>query len=256
MSSKKIAIVTRASSGMGYEYVMQLPNYIKNIDEIWVMARREDKLKELEKVSSVKIVPFVIDLKDDEQYTEFENRLKEEKPNIRILINSAGFGIHGYFEEQSEQDAIGMIDLNCHALAKMTHICLPYMHTNSRIINMASSAAFFPQKRFSVYAASKAFVLNFSRSLNVELKDRKVYVTAVCPGPVDTAFFQKDNCDINKTFYKKIAIAKPKDVVRLALRDCVKKKELSIYGSMMKLFYVVTKIVPHRIMLPISKFIL
>lgn len=256
MKRKNIAIVTGASSGMGKEFVLQLPDYCTKIDEIWVIARREDRLNALAKKSHVKLVPIIMDLQNNKDYDKLKEKLKSEKINIRFLINSAGFGVHGYFEEQKENEVFGMVDLNCSALTKITHLCLPYMGTNARIINMASSAAFFPQKRFAVYAASKSYVLSFSRALNVETKDRKVYVTAVCPGPVDTEFFKKDNCDINKTFYKRIVMAKPEKVVSLALRDSAQKKELSIYGSMMNAFYMTTKLIPHQILLFITKFFL
>jgi len=256
INMKKIVIVTGASSGMGEEYVLQIQKLYKHLDEIWVIARRKERLDKLAEKSSVKLVPLVMDLQKSEDYKILSTKLKEEKPHILMLVNSAGFGVHGYFEEQEEKEVLGMVELNCHAVTKVTHICIPYMHTNSRIINMASAAAFFPQKRFSVYAATKSYVLSFSRSLNVELKNRKIYVTAVCPGPVNTEFFKKDNCDINKTFYKRMVMAEAKDVVNLALKDSVHKKELSIYGNLMKGFYVFTKLVPHRIMLFFSNYIL
>lgn len=253
MSRKKIAIVTGASSGMGEEFVLQLPNICKNLDEIWIIARRIDKLNALSEKSSIKTVPIQMDLQQKENYKILKEKLREENPYILMLINSAGFGVHGYFEEQHKTNALGMIELNCHALTKVTHICLPFMKQNSRIINMASAAAFIPQKRFAVYAASKSYVLSFSRALNVELSPKKIYVTAVCPGPVDTEFFKKEDCDINKTFYKRVVMAKPKDVVKTALKDSVRKKELSIYGSLMKAFYLITKIIPHRIILTVTK---
>lgn len=256
MSRKKIAIVTGASSGMGEEFVFQLPNICKTLDEIWVVARRKERINSLSEKSSVKTVPLVIDLQKDDDYNILSEKLNQEKPVIAVLVNSAGYGVHGYFEEQEQNDCLGMIELNCYALSKICHRCIPFMRANSRIINMASAAAFIPQKRFSVYAASKSYVLSFSRALNQELKRRKIYVTAVCPGPVNTEFFKKDNCDINKTFYKRVVMAEAKDVVKQALQDSVNKRELSIYGSLIKAFYVVTKIIPHRIILFILQFLL
>lgn len=253
---KKIAIVTGASSGMGEEYVLQIQKLYKHLDEIWVIARRKERLEKLSEKSSVKLIPLVIDLQNTDEYSILSDKLKEEKPHIAMLVNSAGFGIHGYFEEQEGRDVLGMVELNCLALTKVTRMCIPYMNTNSRIINMASAAAFFPQKRFSIYAATKAYVLSFSRSLNVELGNRKIYVTAVCPGPDDTEFFKKDNCDINKTFYKRMVMAKADAVVTQALKDSVHKKDLSVYGTTMKAFYFFTKIVPHRVILYLSNYFL
>lgn len=253
---KRIAVVTGASSGMGKEYVIQIQKLYKNLDEIWVIARRQKRLEELAKKSSVKLVPLIMDLNNSNDYEILSLKLSEENPQIAMLVNSAGFGVHGYFKEQKPEDAFGMIDVNCLALTKITYICIPYMRKNSRIINMASAAAFFPQKKFSVYAASKAYVFSFSRSLNIELKKQQIYVTAVCPGPVNTEFFKKDNCDINKTFYKRMVMANAKDVVACALKDSVNKKEMSVYGLSMKAFYFLTKLVPHRLMLFFSNYIL
>ena len=82
-----------------------------------------------------------------------------------------------------------MIRLNCEALTNLTHRVIPFMRRGSRIIQLASSAAFVPQPDFAVYAASKAYVLSFSRAIGKELSDQGIYVTAVCPGPVRTPFF-------------------------------------------------------------------
>ena len=82
-----------------------------------------------------------------------------------------------------------MVQVNCTALTAVTTMVLPFMPQNSRILQFASSAAFLPQPGFAVYAASKAYVLSYSRALNRELKGRKIFVTAICPGPVRTEFF-------------------------------------------------------------------
>ena len=84
----------------------------------------------------------------------------------------------------------GMVDVNCKSLVYMTSLCLPYLAEGGRILQFASAAAFVPQPGFAVYAASKAFVLSYSRALNKELRPRRIAVTAVCPGPVKTEFFQ------------------------------------------------------------------
>ena len=119
--------------------------------------------------------------------------METEKPDIRMLVNAAGFGKSGNAEDIRRKEAgcqSRMIDLNCRALTEMTFVCLPYMSAGSRILNIASAAAFCPQPGFAVYAATKAYVLSFSRALGEEVKNRRIYVTAVCPGPVDTEFFR------------------------------------------------------------------
>ena len=138
-----------------------------------------------------------------------------------------------------------MIRLNCEALCAVTHMVLPYMNNNSRIVQFASSAAFLPQPKFAIYAATKSFVLSYSRALGAELKDRKIYVTAVCPGPVDTEFFDIAETTGQVPIYKKIVMANPRKVVQKALMDSYMGKNISVYGITMKAFHVLCKTVPH-----------
>lgn len=248
---KRIAIVTGASSGMGREFVLQLDKLCPRVDEIWVIARRTGKLFELEKETNHTITVCPADLTKEEDIKGIEQLLNKEKPRISILINSAGFGVHGKVEETEYDSLVGMIDLNCRALTAMTKICLPFMEKGGRIIQIASSAAFAAQPKFAVYAAGKAYVLSFSRALHEELTDRHISVTAVCPGPVDTEFFRHDDCNIEKTFYKRMVMAKTKNVVRLALKDAAARKTVSVYGYSIKAFRLLTKVIPHDILLKI-----
>lgn len=253
---KRVAIVTGASSGMGREFVLQLDKKLKKLDEIWVVARRAGKLIELEKLTEHKIVVCPADLTRMEDVESMRKLLEKEHPVVTMLVNAAGFGVHGRVDESDEQSTLDMINVNCRALTAMTTICLPYMAKGGRIIQMASSAAFVPQPRFAVYAASKSYVMSFSRALHAELKPRKISVTAVCPGPVDTEFFRHDDCDITKTGYKKIVMAKAEAVVSQALQDSAARRQVSVYGTYMKLFRLLCKVAPHRVMLEIMRFIL
>lgn len=253
---KKIVIVTGASSGMGREFVLQLDKMMNKIDEIWVVARRTGKLFELEQCTSHKIVVCPADLTKSEDILSMKELLAKENPLISVLVNAAGFGVHGTVEESEEESTLNMIDLNCRALTAMTKICLPYMAKGGRIIQLASSAAFVPQPKFAVYAAGKSYVLSFSRALHTELAPRNISVTAVCPGPVDTDFFRHDDCDITKTGYKRLVMAKPEAVVKLALQDAKERRQLSVYGSYIKAFRILCKVLPHRVMLAVMRYIL
>ena len=189
----KIAIVTGASSGMGREFVRQLGYFYKNLDEIWVIARRKERLEALAKESRVPLRIFAGDLQKKKVYKELRDSLEKEQPDLRMLVNSAGFGKSGSVEEiLSEKFRIqtDMVDVNCRSLTRMTLLCLPFLRAGSRIVNLASASAFCPQPYFSVYAATKSYVLSFSRSLGEELRKKGIVVTAVCPGPVDTEFFK------------------------------------------------------------------
>jgi len=245
-----IAIITGASSGMGRETAKQLDKiFTDGIDEVWIIARRTDRLKELKAVlnHTVRILP--LDLTDEKDFAELELSLSLLSPKIKMLVNASGYGIVGPFKATETDETAGMVRLNCEALTRVTHVCLKYFAKGGRIINYASSAAFVPQIDFSVYAATKSYVLSFSRSLNEELRSSKISVTAVCPGPVDTEFFkiaEKNGSNFN---FKKYFMAKETEVVRQALVDSYHRRSMSVYSPFMKAFSVITKIVPHGIIL-------
>ena len=123
------------------------------------------------------------------------------------------------------------------------------MADNGRILQFASSAAFLPQPRFAIYAATKSFVLSYSRALNVELKSRRICVTAVCPGPVKTEFFDTAGAFSQIPLYKRLSMADPVKVVRKAIRDSAAGRSVSVYGPLMKLFSFFAKLLPHSLIL-------
>ena len=250
---KKVAVITGASSGMGREFASIIDRSMKNIDEIWLIARRRDRLEELQ--GELNTACIIID--EDVNTNEFENKYKkilsQEKPEVKMLINCAGYGLVGTAGTHGVEVETGVVETNCVALTKVTLLTLPYMAKNGRIINLASSAAFFPQPGFAIYAASKSYVLSFSRALNSELKDKNIYVTAVCPGPVNTEFFNIAEYGGERAWYKDLFMSRAKDVVRQALKDSVQKKEVSVYGTSMKLLMFASKVVPHSVALGVLK---
>ncbi len=250
---KYIAIVTGASSGIGREFAMALDQSMNGIDEIWIVARRKDRLEELSEKLKHHARIISGDLSNRTTVNRISQLLNADKYKIRFLVNAAGYGVLGDFEKGERKEESGMCDLNVRALTEMTHVCLPFMGKNSRIINIASSAAFVPQPAFAVYAASKSYVLSFSRALNAELKDRQIYVTAVCPGPVKTEFFDVAEKYGTRTLsLKKFAMTTPNVVVKEALKDSYAKKEISVPTTVMKLFHIMSMIVPHRIIIAMT----
>lgn len=239
-----IAIVTGASSGMGREFALQLDK--ENLHEIWVIARRLDRLKELDVNMKTPVRCLEIDLLDAKRVMEYVGLLEKEKPNVKYLVNASGLGIFGNYDEVSMQDEMHMIDLNIKSLVEMTKITLPYMSEGSRVIQLASSASFVPIPNQNVYSSSKAFVTNYSRALNYELKSRGITVTAVCPGWVKTEFFNHVKADkAPHAPVKYWPIADAKDVVSLAIKDAKKGKTVSVYGFIMNAFRALCKICSH-----------
>ena len=250
----KIAIITGASSGIGQEFAYQLDLLLHKIDEIWLIARRKEQLEQLSENLSHKTRILDLDLTSEQDLSSFHTLLQQTKPEIHMLINCAGFGVLGTFSTISLKEQTGMITLNCNALTEITYECLPFMKKNSRILQLASSAAFMPQAGFAVYAASKAYVLSFSRALSEELREKNIIVTAVCPGPVDTGFFEIAE-KYGKTLETKKKLMIPVDqVVKQALRDSYYKKTVSVCSLPMKLFQIAAKMLPHNLLLFLARY--
>ena len=161
----KIAIVTGASSGMGREFALQIPQLYKNLDELWVVARRTDRLKSLQEQVKIPVRIFDGDMQRDYIFEKLQRELERRQADVRMLVNAAGYGKIGNVSDIDLKEQCGMVDLNCTALTRMTGICLPYLSKGSRIVNLASAASFCAQPGFCVYAASKAYVLRFSQGL-------------------------------------------------------------------------------------------
>lgn len=242
----RIAVVTGASSGMGREFALQIPRLYRNLDEIWVMARRTECLKALEKQLPIPVRIFDGDMTWDYIFERFEQELCRQEARIRMLVNAAGYGKTGTFEGIDSKEQLGMISLNCYALTKTIQICLPYLSNGSRIINIASLAAFAPQPGFAVYAASKSYVYSLSQALGAELRAKGIAVTVVCPGPVATEFFVRSGTLPNP--FKEAATAAPEPVVRQALKDSVKRKRVSVYGTAMKGLRLLSGLVPDELL--------
>ena len=248
----KIAIVTGASSGMGREFVLQLSRYV-SVDEIWAIARRAEALETLKAESAVPVRPISMDLCQDASFATLQQLLEAEKPDIRLLVNAAGFGKFGSFEKVSIEDDCRMIQLNCTALVRMTRLCLPYMASGSHILQLDSLSAFQPVPYITTYGATKAFVLSYSRAMNQELKPRGIRCMAMNPGWVKTEFFNHafQTNDGNEVQYFD-RLYEAKDCVATGLKDLYKtKKDYSVHGLPVKTQVKLVKFVPHNIVMKI-----
>ena len=244
-----IAIVTGASSGMGREFVLQLSNYCQ-VDEIWAIARREEALKALDGQCGVPVRAISLDLCKEKSYAAFAAILEAEKPDVKLLVNAAGFGKFGGFQRIPLEEDLRMIDLNCKALVAMTRLTLPYMGPGSHILQLDSLSAFQPVPYITTYGASKAFVLSYSRAMNAELKPRGIRMMAMNPGWVKTEFFNhalKTNGS-EVQYYNKLWEAS--DVVATGLRDLYKtKKDYSIHGFSVRMQVRAVKLLPHSMVM-------
>ena len=247
-----IAIVTGASSGMGREFVRQLSDYVA-VDEIWAIARRESALEALKAEVSVPVRPVALDLLEEDSFRKFRQLLEDEQPNVKLLVNAAGFGKFGAYHKVSLLDDCRMIDLNCKALLVMTRLCIPYMAPGSHILQLDSLSAFQPVPYITTYGATKSFVLSYSRSMNRELKPKGIRVMAMNPAWVRTEFFDhafQTNGDGEVQNFNYVYDAD--ECVATGLRDLYRgKKDYSIHGLPVKLQVLGVKLLPHSIVMNI-----
>lgn len=244
-----VAIITGASSGIGSEFVSQVKSFF-DVDEIWVIARREERLNSLRSKTDALVVPIPLDLTDAKSLKVLEEKLKSSGKKVSLLINCAGYGKFGSYEDINNDEALGMIDLNCRALVGVTNVTLPFMENCGKILQVCSISSFQPLPLMSVYAASKVFVLNYSRALNVELKPRGITVTTLCPGWVDTEFFATATNTKNPNAVTKYTFMQtPQRVVAQGLKATKKGRLISIVGVQNKILYVLNKILPVKMVM-------
>lgn len=239
LTMKNIAVVTGASSGLGKEFTKQIYSS-KTFDEIWIVARREDKLKELAEslnkqppvtAGKNRVVPVAMDISGKEGIEAFGNYLKtqadlcENQLSIGLFINNAGFGTYGPFTETPLEKELDMIELNCTTLTGLCGKAIPFMKKDSVLINTASLASYMPLGNFAVYGATKAYVLSFTIALAAELKDKGIKVSALCPGSVSTEFANVASNGARKEVKGGIS---PEKVVRQCLKRAYKGKKTSL----------------------------
>ena len=245
----KIAVVTGASSGMGREFVLQLTQYVE-VDQIWVIARRAEALESLVKEVSVPLQVLALDLCREDSYQVYARKLEEEKPDVKLLVNAAGFGKFGAYDKVPLEDDLRMIDLNCKALVAMTRLTLPYMAAGSHILQLDSLSAFQPVPYITTYGATKSFVLSYSRAMNRELKTKGVRMMAMNPGWVKTEFFNHALVTNSGEVQYYNRLYEAKDVVATGLKDLYRsRKDYSVHGFPTRMQVRLVKLLPHSMVM-------
>ncbi len=232
------ALITGASSGIGADIARQLSKYGC---ELILAARREDKLKELSYELKTKTQIIPIDLSTEENCI----KLHELCGDIDILINNAGFGVFGEFTETELASELEMINVNIKAVHILAKLFLKDFKKKDSgyILNVASSAAFFPGPVFSSYYASKAYVYRMTQAIHRELRRSKsnVSISVLCPGPVSTEFGDVANVHFNAPGLESEYVAK------LAVNKMFKRKLVIVPGLLMKCTRILSKIFPERL---------
>lgn len=258
----KIAIITGASSGLGEKLLYETEKRF-SLDEIWIIARRKERLEALAAkcTGGAKIVPIALDLTDYSSYETLSAMLAEKKPEIFALLNNAGFGKLGNMIDMTYPEQAGMVDLNCRALTAVTTLCLPYMKkraggekVSSFILNTCSIASFAPNPRMTVYCSTKAYVLSFTKSLRFELRGTGINVCAVCPGPMATEFLDVAGISGGKSkTFETLPYCDPGKVAAGALKAASAGRNVYTPRAFFKFYRFLAKILPHSLVMKMSK---
>lgn len=186
----KTALITGATSGLGYEFVKL---FAKDGYNLVIIARNKQKMEQIKQsFQSIDVTVIAKDLSAPNAVKEVFKEVEKQGISIDVLVNNAGFGLLGNFDELDIQKQLDMIQLNVAALTELTYYVLPKMKQKNegKILNIASTAAFQPGPLMAVYYATKAYVLSFSEALVEELSESAVTVTTLCPGPLKPTLVQ------------------------------------------------------------------
>ena len=244
----RIAVVTGASAGIGREFVLAIDRK-GGFDEIWVIARRAERLEELKSVCRTTVRPVVLDLSDLKALDDYRLLLEKEKPEIGLLVNAAGFGVFGPFDAQDLGRQLSSVSVNSVALTGMCHISIPYMKKGDSIVNIGSNSSWQPVPYQAVYGASKSYVLNFSRALYRELKSRGIHVMCVCPGWIKTEFQEVAHHDEFIRYVDRWYT--PQQVAARAMNDLERHRIVSILGHPVRRQVRLVKFLPVKLVMNI-----
>lgn len=236
------ALITGASSGIGKEFAIKLS---KMGYDIIAVAHDTQKLEELKEVITTNLEIISLDLSVEKSAQILYEKVKWDIQNIHILINNAGFGVFGKFDETELEKELDMVHVNVLTVHSLMKLFLQEFKKRNQgyILNVASSAAFFPGPLMASYYATKAYVLRLTEAVQEELRRDKsnVYLGVFCPGPVNTNF--------NNVAGVKFAVKalEAKDAAQYALKCMAKRKKVIVPGFGMKLTHVIGRFVSETI---------
>ncbi len=250
----KRILVTGASSGIGIAFCRKLASFGA---DLVITARRRDRLetlaRELQAQYDCKVMVIASDLSDPDGPESLFSEIEKSELRIDVLINNAGFGYNGAFVDGKYEMYEQMMQLNMNSLVKLTRLFVPRMieQGHGGVLNVSSMAGFLPIPFFSVYSATKQFVINFSWSLWNELKGTGVHVSVLCPGPVDTEFFDVAKADKAKAAFR--GVQAPGTVAVKGLAGLAENTPLKLSRSLLRISYLLSRLVPIRLGLMIGR---
>ena len=247
MSNIRYTLVTGASTGIGYE-LSKL--FAKDKHNLILVSRNKNKLQSVKNELlkyNIDIKILALDLESSEDIQSLFNYIEINKLAVNILINNAGIGTFGDFNDIEWSKEEALIDINIKALTQLTKYFLPKIidYKNGGVLNVASTAAFCSGPRMAAYYASKAYVLNLTEAIYEEYKDNGIKISCLCPGPVKTSFQGK--AGIKKSESAKKYLMDAEEVAKVCYKDFNKGKLIIIPGMKNKLLVIGNKLLPRNI---------
>ncbi|KHE67497.1 SDR family oxidoreductase [Halobacillus sp. BBL2006] len=253
---KPTALITGASGGIGYEFAHL---FAKSGYNLIIVARSENKLIQLkEELGEHPVTVIPHDLSEPGAAEVLYNKVKDLELTVEVLVNNAGFGLNGQFDELPLLDQQKMLQVNVNALTELTHFFLkdiknaPLYDIPKGVINVASTAAFQPGPKMAVYYASKAYVLSFSEALVEELRGTGITISTLCPGATDTNFFKTAQAEHTKLVNSTMS---PKQVAKAGFLGFVKGKRVVIPGAANQSMAYASKVMPRSIAAKLAHFV-
>lgn len=239
-----IAVITGASSGLGVEYAKTVIEMFPDLDEIWLIARRKERLvKFANEHPQVKIRPVPLDLSLDTSYEELDALLKAENATIKILINNAGYERSGTFSAMKNEDILSMINVNIKGFTMVNRVCLPYMKANSIGIMVCSISSFIPVAHQAVYSATKAYVRYISRAIAQEVHKDGIHILAMCPGNMDTEMNPKGGTSQSDKV-DRLPFLDMKVITKKSIELAQKGQGIYTPGGLYKFYRFASKVLP------------
>lgn len=248
----KVAVITGASGGLGEQFVKEV-SHLPDIDEIWMIARRRDRMEKI--AESVEKACRIIkaDLSERNELKQISVLLAEIRPEIHLLINNAGVTEKRSFCEQTETELENVITVNVTAPVLLTRMCLPYMGRRTSIINIASVCAFAPFYDLPLYAAAKRCMLHFGRALDAQLEDSGISVLTVCPGNMETGMNSRAEQAKKKSRNRFVPYLDTVLVARGSLKAAEGGRKVYTPGIVYRLFHLIAWLLPDSLLLRVIR---
>jgi uncharacterized protein len=251
----KTALITGASSGIGYELAKC---FARDGTNLVLVARDEARLGQIAadlRSPSVSVKVIAADLARPVAPSEILDATRAANIGVDYLVNNAGFGLGGSFAESDLRTEIDMMQVNMVALVHLTRLYLPGMRQQGfgGVLNVASTAAFQPGPLMAIYYATKAFVLSFTEAIAEELRDTGVTATALCPGPTATGFQRRAKIERIRLVQSKIGVMTAQQVAEIGYRAFLEGKVVVIPGLLNKIGAQSVRISPRALVRKVSR---